>query len=70
MAPAEAAADLLQALEALHAVRPRQADAVRLVGVQGLALADAAKRLGISVPTLERDLRAARAWLAKRVRGD
>ena len=68
--PAEAATDLLQALEALHAVRPRQADAVRLVGVQGLAPADAAKRLSISVPTLERDPRAARAWLGKRVRGD
>lgn len=68
--PAEATSDLLQALEALHAVRPRQADAVRLVGVQGLTPAVAAKQLGISVPTLERDLRAARAWLGKRIRGD
>jgi len=68
--PAEAESDLLQALEALHAVRPRQADAVKLVGVQGLAPADAAKRLGVSVPTLERDLRAARAWLGRRVRGE
>lgn len=68
--PAEPTTDLLQALEALHAVRPRQADVVRLVGVKGLAPAEAAKQLGISVPTLERDLRAARAWLGKRVRGE
>jgi RNA polymerase sigma factor (TIGR02999 family) len=67
---AEPAADLLQALEVLRAVRPRQADVVRLVGVQGVSPADAARRLGISVPTLERDLRAARAWLSRRVRGD
>ena len=64
--PAQPESDLLQELEALRRLRPRQADAIELVGLQGKSTAAAAKALGVSVPTIERDLRAARAWLAAR----
>ena len=64
--PAQPESDLLQELEALRRLRRRQADAIELVGLQGKSTAAAAKALGVSVPTIERDLRAARAWLAAR----
>lgn len=66
--PVEASTDLLRELEALRRLRPRQADAIELIGLQGKSPAEAAKALGVSVPTIERDLRAARAWLAARMR--
>lgn len=56
------------ALEALRRSKPRQAQIVALVGVKGLTISKAAAELGISVPTAERDLRAARLWLAQRLR--
>ena len=65
--PVEAQGDLLHELEALRAVRPRQAAIVELVGLQGKPLAEAAAQLRVSVPTVERDLRAARAWLKTRL---
>jgi DNA-directed RNA polymerase specialized sigma24 family protein len=40
---------------------------VTLVGLRGLTIAQAAKELGVSTPTAERDLRAARLWLAQRL---
>jgi len=61
--------DVLHELEALRAMHPRQADIVSLVGVKGLSVEEAAKELGISKPTAERDLRTAREWLARRLRG-
>lgn len=61
--------DLVQVLEALRVVQPRQADVIALVAIQGLSVAEAATRLGVSKPTVERDLRAARVWLRKRVKG-
>jgi RNA polymerase sigma factor (TIGR02999 family) len=54
-------------LEALRRSKPRQAQIVTLVGLKGLTIAQAAKEIGISVPTAERDLRAARLWLAQRL---
>lgn len=68
-AQSEAAPDVLHELEALRAAHPRQAEIVTLVGVKGLEVAEAAKELGISKPTAERDLRTAREWLARRLRG-
>lgn len=65
--PVEAEADLLQELEVLRAVRPRQASVVELVGLQGKSTHETAQALGVSAPTVERDLRAARAWLATRM---
>lgn len=54
-------------LEALRRSKPRQAQIVTLVGLKGLTIAQAAKEIGISAPTAERDLRAARLWLAQRL---
>jgi RNA polymerase sigma factor (TIGR02999 family) len=56
-------------LEALRKSKPRQAQVVTLVGLKGLTVAQAAKEMGVSVPTAERDLRAARLWLAQRLKG-
>lgn len=57
------------ALEALRSIQPRQADVVSLVGLQGRSLKETAAELGVSVPTVERDLRAARLWLSQRLEG-
>ena len=57
------------ALEALRRIQPRQAEVVTLVGLQGRSLKDTAAELGVSVPTVERDLRAARLWLSTRLEG-
>jgi RNA polymerase sigma factor (TIGR02999 family) len=67
--PADAEAELRQILEVLRQVHPRQADALQLIGLKALSPAEAARRLGVSEATLRRDLRAGRAWLARRVRG-
>ena len=67
--PTDTTPDVLHELEALRAMHPRQADIVTLVGVKGLSVGDAAKELGISKPTAERDLRTAREWLGRRLRG-
>jgi RNA polymerase sigma factor (TIGR02999 family) len=56
-----------ESLAALSRTRPRQAQVVTLVGLRGLTIAQAAKELGVSTPTAERDLRAARLWLAQRL---
>jgi DNA-directed RNA polymerase specialized sigma24 family protein len=37
--------------------------------VKGLSVEEAAKELGISKPTAERDLRTAREWLSRRLHG-
>ena len=58
------------ALESLRRSNPRQAEVVTLVGLKGATVAQAAKALGISTPTAERDLRAARLWLSRRLRGE
>ena len=59
---------IMNAIEALRTVRPRQADVITAVCLQELSIEQAAKELNLTVPTLNRDLRAAREWLAKRLK--
>ena len=59
---------ILSAIEALRAVRPRQAEVITAVCLQDLSIEQAANELNMTVPTLNRDLRAAREWLAKRLK--
>jgi RNA polymerase sigma factor (TIGR02999 family) len=59
---------IMSAIEALRAVRPRQAEVITAVCLQELSIEEAAKDLKMTVPTLNRDLRAAREWLAKRLK--
>jgi RNA polymerase sigma factor (TIGR02999 family) len=61
-------ADLLaldEALTRLASLDPRGADILHLTYFAGLERAEIAEVLGISVPTVDRDLRFARAWLNK-----
>lgn len=59
---------ILNAIEALRAVRPRQAEVITAVCLKELTIEEAAKKLKMTVPTLNRDLRAAREWLSKRLK--
>lgn len=52
------------ALERLAALDPRQAQIVECRFFAGLDVAETADALGVSASTVERDWRAARAWLA------
>jgi RNA polymerase sigma-70 factor, ECF subfamily len=69
----ERSAELLaldEALERLAEFAPRQASVVELRHFGGLTAAEAAEVLDVSVVTVERDWKAAKAWLAKEVRGE
>jgi RNA polymerase sigma factor (TIGR02999 family) len=57
-----------RALEELAAINPRQAQMVEGRFFGGLDLAEIGALLGVSEATLLRDWRAARAWLAQRLR--
>ncbi|MCC7125160.1 MAG: sigma-70 family RNA polymerase sigma factor [Acidobacteria bacterium] len=59
--------DLDQALTELAAFDARKAELVQLCAFLGCGRAEAAALLGISLATAKRDLRVARAWLAKRI---
>ena len=59
---------IMNAIEALRAVRPRQAQVITAVCLKELSIEQAATSLKMTVPTLNRDLRAAREWLAKRLK--
>ena len=59
--------DALNRLEALHS-RPSEAMQHRYFG--GLTNEEIAEALGVSLTTVERDLRFARAWLSREWRGD
>ena len=59
---------IMNAIEALRAVRPRQAEVITAVCLKELSIEQAAISLKMTVPTLNRDLRAAREWLAKRLK--
>lgn len=61
--------DLDAALERLAEMDTRKAKAVELVFFAGMKQPDVADVLGVSVATVERDLRAARAWLAAQLAG-
>ena len=58
------------ALERLAGFDERKARVVELRHFGGLTAAEAAEVLGVSVATVERDWNAAKAWLAKEVRGE
>jgi RNA polymerase sigma factor (TIGR02999 family) len=58
---------LMNALETLESLDPRKADVVRMRVVWGMQNDQVAEALGVSVPTVERDWRFARAWLADAV---
>ncbi len=60
---AEEIVALDEALERLGALDPRQARVVELRWIVGLTAPETADALGVSTPTVERDWRAARAWL-------
>jgi RNA polymerase sigma-70 factor, ECF subfamily len=57
--------DLDRALERLAAAEPRWARVVELRFVLGLEVTEVAEVLGVSEPTVKRDWRFARAWLAR-----
>lgn len=61
--------DVHEAVEALAALDPRQAEIVQLKFFGGLEGSEIAAVLGISASTVDREWRAARAWLALRLAG-
>ncbi|WP_157745514.1 ECF-type sigma factor [Luteimonas chenhongjianii] len=58
---------LHQALEDLDRHEPRAARAVEMVYFSGMSHSEIGAVLGVSIPTVERDLRFARAWLNRRL---
>lgn len=64
-APTDNVIALDEALSRLEAEDPRKAQVVMLRFFSGLTNEQIAEVLGVSVPTVERDWRFARAWLAK-----
>lgn len=59
--------DLHEALDALEQADPRKAKAIEMRYFAGMTSEEIAAALGISVPTVTRDLRVAEAWLATRL---
>lgn len=59
--------DLYDALEELRTQDARKADVIELVYLVGLENQEAADALGLSLATVNRDLRFARAWLKQRL---
>lgn len=66
-APEVGPAAFATALAELEALDARKADVVRLRVLWGAGNAEAARLLEVSVPTVERDWRFARSWLADRL---
>jgi RNA polymerase sigma factor (sigma-70 family) len=66
--PAEELVALDEALDRLAALDPRQARVVEHRFFAGLTAQETAAVLGVSVPTVDRDWRAARAWLRREMR--
>ncbi len=59
---------IMNAIEALRALRPRQAEVITAVCLKEMTIVEASKKLKMTVPTLNRELRAAREWLSKRLK--
>jgi RNA polymerase sigma factor (TIGR02999 family) len=59
-----------EALKMLAKAEPRAAEVIHLTSFAGLEREAIAEVLGISVPTVDRDLRFARAWLAEHLGHD
>ncbi len=57
--------DLDDALQCLEKLNPRQSQAIEHRYFGGMTSEETAEVLGISRATVERDLRSARAWLAR-----
>lgn len=62
--------DLDRALERLEQLAPRQMQLLELRYFGGLTLEETAEALGVSLATVKRELRSARAWLASELDGD
>jgi RNA polymerase sigma factor (TIGR02999 family) len=63
-------AELLEeALVALRALDPRKCEIIEMTYLLGLKREDIAIALDVSVPTVDRDLRFARAWLQQQLSG-
>ena len=62
--------DLHEALERLEALYPRQSQLLEHRYFGGLSLEETAAVLGVSLATVKRELRSARAWLALELRGE
>lgn len=60
-------AEIAGALDRLADLDPRKAQAFALAELVGFSVPETAQVLSVSVPTAERDLRFARAWLAARM---
>lgn len=67
--PQPAILSLHEALERLAVVDPRMGQAVELHYFGGLTHEESAAVLGVSPTTVERDLRQARAWLTRELKG-
>jgi RNA polymerase sigma-70 factor (ECF subfamily) len=66
----ESVTELDEALSRLETVSPRQALLLQHRYFGGLSLEESATAAGISLATLKRELRSARAWLALELRGE
>ena len=62
--------DLDEALQRLERLNPRQSTLLEQYYFGGLSTEEAAQANGVSVATVKRDLRSARAWLALELRGE
>jgi RNA polymerase sigma factor (TIGR02999 family) len=60
----DAVAELHEALERLERLDPRQSSILEQRYFGGLSLEESAEALGVSLATVKRELRSARAWLA------
>lgn len=67
---AEALTEIGEALERLEAVDPRRSQILEQRYFGGLSLEETAEAVGVSLATVKRDLRFARAWLAAELRGE
>jgi RNA polymerase sigma factor (TIGR02999 family) len=63
-------AELDEALTRLEALSPRQGQLLQHRYFGGLSLEESAAAIGISLATVKRELRAARAWLALELKGN
>ena len=62
---ADAIEELDLALDRLEEVSPRRSQLLEQHYFGGLKLEECAEALGVSIPTVTRELRSARAWLAR-----
>ena len=62
--------ELDEALKRLEALDPRQSQILEQRYFGGLSLEETAEAMGLSLATVKRELRSARAWLAMELGGD